>query len=39
MERADARTVSHTVVNVSPRTIELRYRVLESGESVAVTAA
>ena len=39
MERADARTVSHTVVNVSSRVIELRYRALESAESVTVTAA
>lgn len=39
VERADARTVSHTVVNVSPRTIELRYRALESRKSVEVTAA
>ena len=39
MERADARTVSHTVVNVSSRAIERRYRALESAPSVAVTAA
>lgn len=39
MERADATTVSHTVVNVSSRASELRYRALESAKRVAVTAA
>ena len=39
MERADARTVSHTVVNVTSRAIELRYRALEFTEAVTVTAA
>ena len=39
MERGDARTVSHTVVDVSSRAIELRYRPLDSGESVVVRAA
>ena len=39
MERADARTVSYTVVNVSSRAVELRYRALESAKPVAVTAA
>ena len=39
MERADATTVSHTIVNVSSRAIALRYRALESVTSVEVTAA
>ena len=39
MERADATTVSHTVVDVSSRAIELRYRSLDSSESVVVRAA
>ena len=39
MDRADATTVSHTVVNVSSGAIELRYRALESAKPVAVTAA
>ena len=39
MERGDARTVSHTVVDVSSRAIELRYRALDSAEPAAVTAA
>jgi hypothetical protein len=39
MERGDARTVSHTVVNVSCRAIELQYRALDSAKSGAVTAA
>ena len=36
MERADARTVSQTIVNVSCRAIELRYRAPESTKSVVV---
>jgi hypothetical protein len=39
MARADATTVSYTVVNASFRAIELRYRALESAKPVAVTAA
>ena len=39
MERADAKTVSHTFVSVTASAIELRYRALESAEFAVVTAA
>ena len=38
MERADAKTVSHTFVSVTDSGIELRYRALESAECTVVTA-
>lgn len=38
MERADAKTVSHTFVSVTDSAIELRYRALESAECTVVTA-
>lgn len=39
MERAEAKTVSHTFVSVTGGGIELRYRALESAEFTVVTAA
>jgi hypothetical protein len=39
MERADARTVSHAVVQVVGRSIELRYRAIGSARSMTVAAA
>jgi len=39
MRRADARTVSHTVIEVHERTVSLAYRPAEAAESVSITVA
>jgi hypothetical protein len=39
MRRADARTVSHTVIEVHERTVSLAYRPAEAAESVLLTVA
>lgn len=39
MERAEAKTVSHTFVSVADGAIELRYRTIESTEFTVVTSA
>ena len=39
MRRADARTVSHTVVEVREHTVSLAYRPAEAAESVSITVA
>jgi uncharacterized protein with NRDE domain len=39
MRRSDARTVSHTVIEVRERTVSLAYRPAEAAESVSITVA
>lgn len=39
MRRADARTVSHTVIEVREHTVSLAYRPAEAAESVSITVA
>ena len=39
MRRADARTVSHTVIEIRERTVSLSYRPAEAPESVSITVA